>query len=208
MTGKKKTWRAGLGLTQDGIVRSALTLIEAHGFSALSTRKLATVLGCEAMSLYYHFPNIDALQDAIVDALLAGLRVNGYEAPSPETNLRYAGMAYLKIADLYPHAFQLVATRRWHTPNALAASRSMVDAFVAIGLSPNQALGRARILGAYLNGAGMALSAWHKSDGKISAEVADELSEVSTERLQADSVRADLVVGLELLVKRLTAKQE
>lgn len=202
------TRATGRGLTPQLIANAALRIIEEQGLPGLSARKVAAALGCEAMSLYHHFANMDALLDAVVDLLLADLGTDLGDAQSSPQKLIDQAMAYLTVAEQSPHAFQLVATRRWHTPNALAAARSMVSAFVSLGFSPDHALRQARILAAYLNGAGMALAAWRKSNGQISDDVAAALDDVNASNLLAHTVRADLLLGLNLLVAELTSRQE
>jgi AcrR family transcriptional regulator len=197
----------GRGLTRDIIISCALTIVEKHGLQAFSARKLASALGCEAMSLYYHFPNMDALLDAIVDTLLVGQHIGQNQGQSSAKDLMQAAIAYLSIAEQNPHAFQLVATRRWQTPNALAAVYSMVSAFASLGFSADQAIGKSRILAAYLNGAGTALAAWRKSDGKVSDEVRAALPCVPPDSLQADTVRTDLLFGLDMIISALTKKE-
>ncbi|UVO55481.1 TetR/AcrR family transcriptional regulator [Sphingomonas sp. SUN039] len=204
---KVRTRRAKLGLTREMIVRAALSIVEAQGLSALSARRLANMLGCEAMSLYYHFPNMDALLDAIVDDLLTDQRVETTSVQSIATDLTDAALVYLGIADRHPHAFQLIATRRWRTPNALAAVKSMVDAFVNAGFTMEQALGKARILAAYLNGAGLALSAWRKAGDVSIGEVADALPGMESATLQSATIRSNLVAGLEILVRDLVMER-
>ena len=44
-------------LTRERIVEAALAVVEAEGLAAFSTRKLGERLGCEAMSIYHHFPS-------------------------------------------------------------------------------------------------------------------------------------------------------
>ena len=57
------------GLSRDAVVAAAVALADAEGLSALSMRALAGRLGVEAMSLYHHVPNKEALLDAMVDVV-------------------------------------------------------------------------------------------------------------------------------------------
>jgi AcrR family transcriptional regulator len=170
------------------VVSTALELIEAEGLQALSARKLASKLGCEAMSLYNHVANMDDLYDAIVDRLLGSLLPIGSDSVAA---IDKASQAYLTLASKWPEAFVLIATRRWHTPDAVAAAGSFVEAFQRMGCDANESLRRVRILGAYLNGAGMALAAWRKSKSG-DAEAGGR------------SVEADLKHGLAQLLDSLT----
>lgn len=54
-------------LTRTKIIRSAIVLANTDGIASLSMRKLAGVLGVEAMSLYNHVANKDDLLDGMVE---------------------------------------------------------------------------------------------------------------------------------------------
>ncbi len=60
-------------LRRDLIVAKAVAMADASGLEGLSMRKLAERLGVEAMSLYNHVPNKDALIDAMVDEVVGGI---------------------------------------------------------------------------------------------------------------------------------------
>ncbi|WP_205698871.1 TetR/AcrR family transcriptional regulator [Conexibacter sp. SYSU D00693] len=53
------------------VTRAGAALADREGLAALSMRRLATDLGCAAMSLYSHVTSKDELIDRIVDAALA-----------------------------------------------------------------------------------------------------------------------------------------
>src|SRR5262249_4103826 len=60
-------------LSRERIVQAALDLVHAHGLAQLSTRRLGQRLGCEAMSIYHHFPSKAHLLDALVDHAIASV---------------------------------------------------------------------------------------------------------------------------------------
>ena len=57
-------------LTRGRILEAAGALADAEGIDAVTMRRLAAELGVEAMSLYHHVPNKDALLDGLVDAIM------------------------------------------------------------------------------------------------------------------------------------------
>jgi AcrR family transcriptional regulator len=57
-------------LSRERIVLAAVSLVDAEGLPALSTRRLAAELGVSGPSLYNHFSTKDALLDAVVDHVL------------------------------------------------------------------------------------------------------------------------------------------
>jgi len=54
-------------LSAERIAKAGVAMADEAGLNALSMRGLAERLGVEAMSLYHHLPNKDALLDAMVD---------------------------------------------------------------------------------------------------------------------------------------------
>ena len=48
-------------LTREKIVEKALDILDADGVEGISMRRLGDALGVEAMALYHHFPNKEAI---------------------------------------------------------------------------------------------------------------------------------------------------
>jgi AcrR family transcriptional regulator len=101
-------------LSHEAVRAATLRLIDRNGLDAFSTRKLGEELGCEAMAIYWYYPSKEALLDAVVDDLMAGVGL----AASGETSnwvaaLRQVAHAYRRIAHDHPKAFSLLATRRF-----------------------------------------------------------------------------------------------
>ena len=67
--------RASARLSQDVIITAAVELADRDGLTALSMRRLAQHLGVDAMSIYYHVHDKDALLGAMVDAVAAEIAV-------------------------------------------------------------------------------------------------------------------------------------
>lgn len=57
-------------LSRDRVFRAAVTLADRDGIGALTMRNLAEELDVEAMSLYYHVANKEAVLDGIVDVVV------------------------------------------------------------------------------------------------------------------------------------------
>lgn len=174
-------------LDRESIIDAAILRIERDGLEELSARKLAQDLGCEAMSLYHHVANMEALKDAVVDKLLGSIAPAS--ASEPGEALRQEAQAYLRLASTHPRTFQLVVTRRWKGERAAATAARAISHFCALGLSQDDALARARTLGAYLNGAGLALAAWAADPEALPAD--------------AKRVTSDLKGGLALILQSL-----
>ena len=60
-------------LSRDLVLETAISLVDHEGLGALSMRRLGQELGVEAMSLYHHVANKEALLDGMVDAVVGEL---------------------------------------------------------------------------------------------------------------------------------------
>jgi AcrR family transcriptional regulator len=189
-------------LTIDRIAVAALAILDAAGPAALTARALASRLGCEPMSLYHHVANMDAVQDLVVDHLLAQL----HPAIPPSGNaleIMAHAQRFIALAKEHPHPFALIATRRWRLPRGQALANYLVQCFALTTPHLPDALTKARIVGAYMNGAGLALAAWQLSS-PIQYGDADVLGPLR-DSFTADQVKLDLLAGLELLIGSLVS---
>jgi len=57
-------------LSREKIVEKALEILDAEGVEGLSMRRLGEALGVEAMALYHHFPNKDAILDGVLARIM------------------------------------------------------------------------------------------------------------------------------------------
>jgi len=191
-------------LDRERIAEAALARIESGGLAAFSLRKVASDLGCEAMSLYHHVAGLDGVLDAVVDRMFGSILEAALPGPDPRNSLESFANAYLASAEAFPHAFPLLATRLLHTPRALAAVGHAIGLLRELGLGSRAALGQARILAAYLNGAGLAIAAWRLAPGggartARAAAGSAVLASVSRD-VNAAAVRDDLQAGLRKLL--------
>jgi AcrR family transcriptional regulator len=115
-------------LTRERIEKAALELIERDGLQNFSTRKLAELLGCEAMSIYHHFPSKAHLMDALLDRVIGGL-------PPPPTKgtflqkLSRRAHEFRDMALAYPKFFQFIVMHRMNTPTALGFLNGILAIF-------------------------------------------------------------------------------
>jgi len=130
------------GLSHGSIRKAALALIDRAGLDDFSTRKLGRALGCEAMAIYWYYPNKEALLDAVVDELVSRVGVDSAGAGATDwvDAMRRLAHAYRGLAHEHPRAFPLLATRRFATESAyafldqlfaLARSQGLSDAAIA-----------------------------------------------------------------------------
>lgn len=194
------TRKSSRRLSAERICEAAIALLDHEGPAALTARRLAAALECKAMSLYNHVRNMDEVQDLVVDHLLSGLLTDTPRG-EPLAEVQDEALRFLALAEAHPHAFSYIATRRWRTPGALALADRLVSRLAETGLSMREALRQARVIGAYLNGAGLGLASWQlipKSTEDAAAPSADKAL-----ASDAASVKDDLVVGLQGILQRI-----
>lgn len=139
-------------LTHEKIRREALALIEEEGLESFSTRKLGARLGCEAMAIYWYYPNKDALLDAVVDELMSGIgRLERKEKDWVEA-LRHIARAYRGLAREHPNAFPLIATRRFTTESTHAFLERLFELAHAQGVDDRTTARFFRAVSAYCSG--------------------------------------------------------
>jgi len=73
-------------LTQDRVLEAATAIADRDGIDALTMRRLADDLGVEAMSIYYHLPNKNAILDGLVERIFTeiGAEVGGFGAQTSD----------------------------------------------------------------------------------------------------------------------------
>ena len=62
-------------LTTDRVLRAAVDLADRDGLSALTMRRLGAELGVEAMSLYKHVANKEAILDGVVELIVGQIEI-------------------------------------------------------------------------------------------------------------------------------------
>jgi AcrR family transcriptional regulator len=73
-----------MALSRERVLNAAVKIADERGLAALTMRRLAEELGAEAMSLYYHVANKEAVLDGVVDTIAAEINevVDRIDLPS------------------------------------------------------------------------------------------------------------------------------
>jgi AcrR family transcriptional regulator len=104
-------------LTRDKVLRAAVDLADASGIETLTIRRLAEQVGVEAMSLYHHVPNKEAILDGIVDLVFQEVEaaVGGFEVPATDaawkTSLRTRILGAREVMLRHPWTPSVMDTR-------------------------------------------------------------------------------------------------
>ncbi|KVV38643.1 TetR family transcriptional regulator [Burkholderia territorii] len=141
---KDKPAQGPRGLDKDAIVAAALALLEEIGEAAFSVRKLAQSVGCDPMSVLYHFKSKEGLSRAIANALSRSLVPVDPSLPWRE-RLRDLARQYRALALRHPAAFALLQRHMSTGPADLAhietVHRALADAGIARSALPSVCVG-------------------------------------------------------------------
>lgn len=143
---------ANPGLTAERIRDEALRLIDDEGLDAFSTRRLGAALGCEAMAIYWYYPSKDALLDAVVEALIARIPIEPTDSGDWLDALRGLARGYRRLAHQHPHAFTLLATRRFATEGTYRFLETLFDLARRGGLDDRTTARFFRLVASYCSG--------------------------------------------------------
>ena len=115
MLEKRRTGRTASyhhGDLRDALVRAGRTILEKDGLAALSLRRAARSAGVSPAAPYHHFPDKQALLDAIAtqgfDALTSAMETRMANETDPNARLDASGVGYVAFAVENPALFQLM----------------------------------------------------------------------------------------------------
>jgi len=123
-------------LSRERIVEAAVAFIDDEGLPGLSMRRLGTVLGVEAMSLYRYVPGREQLLDNVVERIVDEVSEDPEVLDSPRDGwqdfLQRLAHGIRRAALAHPKAFPLVASRPAEAPWLRPPLRSLrwVEAFL------------------------------------------------------------------------------
>ncbi|MBB4844587.1 AcrR family transcriptional regulator [Paucibacter oligotrophus] len=125
---------ARVPLSKERILQVALDLADQEGLDALSMRQIAQGLGVEAMSLYKHVANKEALLDEMVEWVVAEM---GAADPAAEWQaaLFERARTLRRVLNLHPWAASLIESRSSIGPERLRHNDRMIGILRSAGFS-------------------------------------------------------------------------
>src|SRR5689334_20790578 len=168
--------RPRAALSRDRVLAAAVALADETGIDALSMRKLGESLGVEAMSLYNHVANKEALLDGMIDAVFAEI-----DLPAADDGWRPAmrERAISVRAALRRHrwAISLMQSRKAPGPSTLAHHDSVIGVLRAGGFTVAQTAHAFSALDSYIYGFALQEQALPFEGPEETAEVAQGIFE-------------------------------
>lgn len=124
---------AGKSLTPHAVAEAAAQLIDASGIEDFSMRRLGQSLGVEAMALYNHFEDKEAIVDAV-----AGLTLTRIPIPPGKgtwrNRIKGVCRAVRELAHQHPNLFRVAFSRHVLPTAALPVVEGILAAFADAGL--------------------------------------------------------------------------
>jgi AcrR family transcriptional regulator len=168
-------------LTRDRILRAALELADESGIEGLTMRRLGQILGFEAMSLYNHVANKDAVIDGILDLVLAETEMTPPDEPW-DTGIRRSAISVNKALRRHTWAAALLMAPGRIRPERLRHMDALLGRLRDEGFSAETTYHVYHVLDGYIFG----FSLWQTSHS-YSAEEIESLTEKFAAAITADA---------------------
>lgn len=192
------------GLTRDGILRAALSIVDRDGADALSMRRLGQELGVEAQSLYNHVTSKQALIDGVLELLLD--QVTPYTDDGPWLDqLRLSLIDYRRVMKSHPRAFALTQQISLEDTGVWRSADHLLDRMAQGGLPLRARLRWWRALDAYVNGYLALELTQHAPLGPSDALAVRRPNASALIHADPDDMEEDFLIGLDHLLSAVKA---
>ena len=128
------------GITPQIVEEAAFRIVDVEGAEALTMRRLGAELGVAAMAIYNHFPDRDAILDAIAERALRNLLAGSKTGGSWRSRIRRLVDAVHALADKHPRIFAVVVDRPKRPHAYFPLMSESMEAFRQAGLSRKSAV--------------------------------------------------------------------
>ena len=201
--------------TTDEIAAAALSIVDDAGVSALSMRALAAALGTGPMTVYNYVADKEGLEELVVAAVVAEVRVPEPTADWIDDVYAVAEAMWLGIR-AHPAAIPLVLTRRTSSATGFAVADALIAALGRGGLSDSDRLSAFHAVFALVVGAAQAELAGPFTRGRDAGDAAARIGsaagaahpnvEALSHVAEQVSVEEDFAQGLRMLLDGIAAR--
>ena len=162
-------------LTKERVLRAAVALADREGVASLSMRKLAKELGVEAMSLYHHVANKNALLDGMVDHVFSEVQLPAGEQDW-KAAMRQRAVSARAALRRHPWAIALMESRSTPGPANLRHHDAVIGCLRQAGFSVALTAHAYSILDAYIYGFAL-------QDASLPFDTPEETAELATRHI-------------------------
>lgn len=140
-------------LTRDKIVGAALAIMDAEGLETVTMRRVGRELGVEAMSLYNHVEDKDALLDGVCEQVMRGFSFPPH-ASDWTVEARALARSFRRVLRSHPNVITLFSqhTGRMLSFDAFRPMEAALSCLRRAGLSEHETAQAYRMLGGFIFG--------------------------------------------------------
>lgn len=144
--------RPPLPLSRDRVLEAAVQVADRGGAEAITMRRVAQELGVEAMSLYHHVPNKDAILDGVVDTVFAAIDLPDTAQPDWRDALRTRAYSAREVLSQHRWALGLLDSRRNPGPATLRHHDAVLGVLRNAGFTLPTAAHAVSLIDSYIGG--------------------------------------------------------
>ncbi|GAA3570768.1 TetR/AcrR family transcriptional regulator C-terminal domain-containing protein [Nonomuraea rosea] len=134
------------------MLEAAIRVADRGGVEAITMRRVAQELGVEAMSLYHHVPNKDAILDGVVDMVFAAIKLPGVECDDWRDAIRARASSARAVLSQHSWALGLIDSRRNPGMATLRHHDAVLGVLREAGFSLTMAAHAVSLLDSYIDG--------------------------------------------------------
>ncbi|MEO3874975.1 TetR/AcrR family transcriptional regulator [Nonomuraea sp. B12E4] len=168
-------------LSRGLVLEAAIRVADRGGVAAITMRRVAQELGVEAMSLYHHVPNKDAILDGVVDMVFAAIKLPGADHDDWREAIRARACSARAVLSRHNWALALMDSRRNPGPATLRHHDAVLGVLRRAGFTLPMAAHAVSLLDSYIGG-------FVLQEANLPLKTRDDVEEVSGTIL--DHIRA------------------
>lgn len=134
------------------MLEAAIRVADRGGAETISMRRVAQELGVEAMSLYHHVPNKDAILDGVVDAVFAAIDLPPAGVADWRDAIRARAASARAVLSRHSWALGLMDSRRHPGPATLRHHDAVLGVLREAGFTLPMAAHAISLLDSYIGG--------------------------------------------------------
>ncbi|NUR86571.1 MAG: TetR/AcrR family transcriptional regulator [Nonomuraea sp.] len=139
-------------LSRTVVLEAAIQVADRGGAEAITMRRVAQELGVEAMSLYHHVPNKDAILDGVVDAVFALIELPDPGSGGWRAQTRARAISARAVLSRHSWALGLMDSRRDPGPATLRHHDAVLGVLRRGGFSLPMAAHAVSLIDSYVSG--------------------------------------------------------
>ncbi|MFJ2837545.1 MULTISPECIES: TetR/AcrR family transcriptional regulator [Nocardia] len=180
-------------LSRERVLDAAIRVADRAGAEAITMRRVAQELGVEAMSLYHHVPNKDAILDGVVDTVFAAIDLPPTDRDDWREAIRARAASAHRVLSQHTWALGLMDSRRHPGPATLRHHDAVLGVLRTAGFSLPMAAHAISLIDSYVGG-------YVLQEANLPVRTPGEVAEVATDIL-ATLPAEDLPYLTELIVE-------